>query len=628
MDAPLNKLEQQDLKSILVSYLRTQSDFTDFDYEGSNLSILLDVLAFNTKITNYNINLVANELALETSTFRDNVVAAAKRLGYNPKSYTASKVNVTIDINLENDYETVEISKGAVLSAKNNNTVYLFNTDKLIETPINSAVSFTFDALEGRYLRNRFIVEEFSRFIIPNNFVDTDTISVSVVEDGSLIKYAKRTTIDNLTSNDRVYFVEEIQDQKYEVIFGDGVLGRKLQNGETVIIDYLVTSGQDANNIKSFSSVVSIVGTYPNGLRETITTGIAVTINSPQSFNGSNFETINSIKFNAPRFYSAQDRAVTLGDYESIIKRNFPNIRNIKVVSGDELSEPKFGKIFIYTSLENSNLDNFTKERIRKLLDDYRIPGFKLEFLDPEFTEVLLYTKILYDPTKTNKTVQELRDIVNNTIKSYKNLETVKSFGGRFINSQLSTLITNADSSFSSVQTEPVMKKNICFNVNVNGYTIDFKNAIGTCLNRGLVYSDQGIFVKGYANKVFLSDDGKGNMIISGYRNNVLKQLAIVGTIDYSRGIINISLEPTENICIDLYVLPNNENISAVEESVLTINPGTIDIVDINDPNNSSDPTINLPEIESPVTANQDLDETNLTLDDFSPIPSSPDRCF
>lgn len=628
MDAPLNKLEQQDLKSILVSYLRTQSDFTDFDYEGSNLSILLDVLAFNTKITNYNINLVANELALETSTFRDNVVAAAKRLGYNPKSYTASKVNVTIDINLENDYETVEISKGAVLSAKNNNTVYLFNTDKLIETPINSAVSFTFDALEGRYLRNRFIVEEFSRFIIPNNFVDTDTISVSVVEDGNLIKYAKRTTIDNLTSNDRVYFVEEIQDQKYEVIFGDGVLGRKLQNGETVIIDYLVTSGQDANNIKSFSSVVSIVGTYPNGLRETITTGIAVTINSPQSFNGSNFETINSIKFNAPRFYSAQDRAVTLGDYESIIKRNFPNIRNIKVVSGDELSEPKFGKIFIYTSLENSNLDNFTKERIRKLLDDYRIPGFKLEFLDPEFTEVLLYTKILYDPTKTNKTVQELRDIVNNTIKSYKNLETVKSFGGRFINSQLSTLITNADSSFSSVQTEPVMKKNICFNVNVNGYTIDFKNAIGTCLNRGLVYSDQGIFVKGYANKVFLSDDGKGNMIISGYRNNVLKQLAIVGTIDYSRGIINISLEPTENICIDLYVLPNNENISAVEESVLTINPGTIDIVDINDPNNSSDPTINLPEIESPVTANQDLDETNLTLDDFSPIPSSPDRCF
>lgn len=628
MEAPLNKLEQRDLKSILISYLRSQSDFTDFDYEGSNLSILLDLLAFNTKITNYNINLVANELALETSTFRDNVVSAAKRLGYNPKSYTSAKVNVTYDITLANDYETVEIVKGAVLSATNNNKVYLFNTDKLVETPLNQSVSFTFDALEGRFLRNRFTVGDFSRYIIPNNFVDTDTISVSVLEDGNIVKYGRRNTIDNLTSNDRVYFVEEVQDQKYEIVFGDGVLGRKLENGETVIVDYIVTSGQDANNIKTFSSVASIVGVYPNGVRETITSGINVTINSPQSFNGSNFETINSIKFNAPRFYSAQDRAVTLGDYESIIKRNFPNIKNIKVVSGDELQDAKFGKIFIYTSLENSNLDNFTKDRIRKLLDNYRVPGFRLEFLDPSFTEVLLYTKILYDPSKTNKSIQELRDIVNNTIQTYKNLETVKSFGGRFINSQLSTLLTNAEDSFVSVQTEPVLKKTICLEEGTNTYTVDFKNPIGTCLNRGLVYSDRGFYANGYPNKVFISDDGRGNIIISTYRNNILKEVEIIGTIDYDTGIINLTLNPDADQCIDLYVLPNNDNISAVEENVLTINPSDIDIADINDPNSNSDPSVILPEIESPVTANQELDESDLTLDDFSQIPSSPDRCF
>lgn len=625
MDAPLSKLNQEDIKSILINYLRTQSDFTDFDYEGSNLSILLDLLAYNSKITTYNINLVANESVLETATFRDNVVTAAKRLGYNPKSYSASKVNLTINVSTATEYDKIEIVKGAVLSASNNNKTYLFNSYKLTETLRNGSVNFTLDALEGSFLRNRYTVTNTSRFIIPNNFVDIDTLSVSVIEDGITQKYIKTNSIDGLTGNDRVFFVEEIQDQKYEVIFGDGVLGRKLQNSETVIIEYLVTSGQEANSIKSFTFVGTVVGIYPNGVRENITSGITVTINSPQSFNGSNFESIPSIKFNAPRFYAAQNRAVTASDYESIIKRNFPTVKNVKAVCGCSIDKPKYGKVFIYLSLENSILDDFTKNRIREFLESYRVNGFKIELLNPEFIEVVLFIKTLFDPTKNRLSIEELKNLINSRVTEYKNNDSVKSFGGQYVNSRLITSIVTANDGITSVDIEPVLKKTVCFTLNQSSYTIDFKNPLGNCSNSNIIYVANGLYIKNYDSKVFISDDGKGKLIISAYRNNILSPIGIVGTVNYDTGVLDLVLEPDEEICIDFYAFPLNKNINALEENVLTLNTRTVSVQPIN---NFTDLEIQLPELEGPETTNQITDETNLNLDEFSPVPTPPDRCF
>jgi len=625
MDAPLTRLEQKDIKAVLKEYLRVQSDFTDFDYEGSNLNILLDLLAYNSKITSYNINLVANEGALETATFRDNVVKRAKALGYNPKSYTSSKVNLKVTVNTETNYEKIEIAKGSVLSAINNNNVYLFNTEKKLKGLFNGTVVFYIEAAEGKYLKNSFTVSDFTRFIIPNNFVDIGTVKVSVYEEGEEVRYSRIASIDNITSNDRIFFIEEIDDQKYEIIFGDGVIGRRLQNNELVVIEYLVTSGKSANNIKNFSFTGTVTGIYADGSRENISDGVTVEILSTQSTGGSDFETINSIKFNAPRFYASQNRAVTANDYESIIKKNFPSIENIKVVSGDELNPPKYGKVYIYLSLENRALDDFTKEEIRRLLKDLSLSGFKIEFLDPDFTTILLFTKVLYDRRLNNKTEEELRVIVSDVISAYKDLITVKSFGGRYVNSQLISSITRSDESLVSVDIEPVMLKTVCFEVGKASYNIDFKNPIGGCLISNLIYVDRGLYIKNYQNKVFLGDDGAGRITISAYKNKVLTVIGYVGTIDYSSGTINLNIEPEEDICLDIYALPEDKNINALGDTVLVVKDGDIDVEPSDNP---TDLVIDLPEVEPPSTENGDLDETDLTLDDFGPEPKVADRCF
>lgn len=625
MDAPLSNLSQNEIKSILINYLRNQTDFTDFDYEGSNISMLLDVLAYNSQITSYNINLVANESALETSTFRDNVVAASKRLGYSPKSYTSSKINLTVNINLSKNYERVEIKRGSVLAASLNTKNYIYSTEKLAETPFNNSVSFNFEAMEGSFLRNRFVVDEFSRYILPNNFVDTETIEVSVIEDGVSKKYTKRNDIEGITSEDRIYYIEEIQDQKYEIIFGDGVFGRKLQNAETVVVDYLVTSGQEANGIKSFNFVGTVEGVLEDNTRERIVTGIEFVLNSPQSYGGSNFESINSIKYNSPRYFSAQNRAITASDYESIIKRNFPNIQNIKAISGEDLLEPKYGKIFIYLSLENNVLDNFTKQKIRSLLDSYKTSGLKIEFLDPSFTEILLFIKVLYDPKLNTRTNEEIKRLIREGISEYKNSNSFKSFGGKYLNSQLVSLLSGKDPALSSIEIEPVMRKDLCLAKNKNSYTVDFKNKIGACISNNLIYVNRGFYIKNYPSKVFISDDGSGKLILSAYRNNILTPIGTAGTIDYLSGVLNINVDPDEDVCLDVYAFPEEKNINAIEENILTLRSDVIDIESINNP---TPIIIRLPDIDAPAVSDQSRDVTEFTIDDFSPLPTPPDRCF
>lgn len=343
---PVTALDFTNLKLAIKEYIKNQTDFNSYDFEGSNLSMLVDILAYNSQFTSYNINMVANELALETSTFRDNVVSLAKRLGYQPKTYTSSKVGVTISSDSVAGYDYLKIYPGTVLAATNETKAYSFLTDKtLTTTVVNGSASFSGITLsEGHFLNISYVVDysdENQRFIVPNAYVDADSIVVTVQGQ----TYTRKKDILNINPDSTIFFVDQIQDQKLEIIFGDNVVGRKLENGEVVNIQYISNSGSLANGIKSFLLNCNIYG-VTNGTEKALSLNLfTLDVDSVNSYGGSEFESIRSIKYNAPRYYSSQKRAVTLDDYEVITRTIYPNIDLLRVVGGETLDPPEYGKV-------------------------------------------------------------------------------------------------------------------------------------------------------------------------------------------------------------------------------------------------------------------------------------------
>ena len=384
-------LDFDQIKTSIKDYLRANSDFTDFDFEGSNFSVLIDTLAYNTYITAFNSNMVVNESFLDSATLRENVVSLARNIGYTPRSRTAARAHITISVPTSAASPTLTLQAGLVCVGTANESTYTFSIPENVSTTINGGVA-TFgttaspiEIYQGTFLTKQFVVDGSldQRFILDNSFIDTSSIVVYVKgpsDTGLGREYQKVDNIIRVERTSEIYLLQEVQDEKYELLFGDGIFGKKLENSSVITVTYIVTDGKDGNGPSEFS----FSGTFRDASNNPVIPSGSVTLTTVQSaMNGGEIEPVSSIKYFAPRLYSAQYRAVTSRDYEAIIQQIYPNTESVSVVGGEELSPPQFGKVLISIKPKNGDfISDFDKETILSKLKQYSLTGINQEIID------------------------------------------------------------------------------------------------------------------------------------------------------------------------------------------------------------------------------------------------------
>jgi hypothetical protein len=609
MELPtISALEFSQIRESIKNYIKTKTDFKDYDFEGSNLSMLVDILAYNSMYSSYNINMAANELNLDTAVLRDNVVSHAKRLGYTPNSYTSARAEFNITVNNVSDYQSVYISPGPLFSVSQNNKTYTFIcTNKLIvNTQGNSSVTFSnVEVKEGREFSIRYTVDdsnENQRFFIPNNFIDVDSIKVSVVSDPSTnleVEYQKKTSIVGVSASDNIFFVEEVQDQKYEIIFGDDVIGRKLQNGEEVIIRYVITNGSAANNIITselkYSGTIKAVNT--SGETIVLASNILATPTTPKTDGGSEFEPIKSIKYRAPRYYAAQQRAVVSTDYESILQNIYSNADLVRVVGGETKSPPEYGKVFISIKPKvGTKISAVEKRRISDQIKTYTVGSITPVIEDAIPFYIILSVNIIYDKNRTKNDAATLMTLVNEQISNYNLDDEFKTFNGVFSSSKLICLIRDIDSSIKFVVIKPFFKRIVeLYNNLLYNYKLQFYSKIKNNIEKKYTVISDPFCVKGYNEPVFLAAFGDKfasyNINECAIRENSdiyllnLKErvIAKVGKINYETGEMNFTIVSCQDTPINIYAVPESPDITTGPDTYPNIEITDVNSLDVGD---------------------------------------------
>ena len=561
-------LDFDQIKASIKDYLRANSNFTDFDFEGSNFSVLIDTLAYNTYITAFNTNMIANEAFLDSATIRENVVSLARNIGYVPRSRTAARAQVYFSVPTSSTSSTLTLQAGLVCVGNTNDSSYIFSIPEPITTTIVNGVanfgtaSEPISAYQGTFLKKEFVVNGSldQRFILDNSFIDTSTILVKVrgLSDGGEGKeYQQIDNILNVKSLSETYLIQEIKDEKYELLFGDGIFGKKLENGSIITATYIVTDGSDGNG----PSLFDYSGTLRGAVGELVipTGNISVsTVRNAQG--GGEIESIDSVKYFAPRLYSSQYRAVTSRDYESVIQTIYPNTESVSVVGGDELSPPQYGKVLISIKPKNGDfISDFDKQFILSKLSGYSLVGIKQEIIDLKVLYVELDSYVYYNSSQVTN-IENLKSTVFNVIDAYSKSVDVNKFGGRFKYSKVLQLIDNSDVAITSNITKVIMRRNLNAQINrFAQYELCFGNQFHINPN-GFNIKSTGFSIFGENNTCFLTDtpNGNGSGIISivtldegSTRYRVVNNK--VGTVDYDKG--EIFLGPVQ---ITSTILPNN----------------------------------------------------------------------
>ena len=435
----LNNLDFNNIKNALKDYMRAQSDFTDYDFEGSALSQLIDVLAYNTYYTAFNTNMVVNELFLDSATLRDNVVALAKQLGYSPKSVTSPTAKLDFDITFTGGSipASVIFKAGTGFVTNYDNTLYRYVLKEDAKAEVaNGVASFSEEFFEGSLVTTRTEVNSVlksQRFKIQNPAADLSTLVIKVYQSptsSAFQEYKRADSILDIGSDDEVYFISEIEDEQYEIFFGDGVLGKKLADGETIEMSYVVTSGPSSNGAKSFT----FNGRIQDENLVPITVPFTVSIGSVvKSSGGADIESIDKIKYNAPKFYASQNRAVTVNDFKAIVRLIYPSISDIIVFGGEDQVPPAYGKVFIAIKPTEANtLSSFTKNSLTEELKKYTVASIRPEFVDPSILYVEMTSKIYFDGTKTNLLPTQVAAEVSTAIQEYLKTSQTEKFNGKF----------------------------------------------------------------------------------------------------------------------------------------------------------------------------------------------------
>ena len=537
-------LDFEDIKAALKDYLRANSDFTDYDFEGSALSTLIDTLAYNTYYTAFNTNMVVNELFIDSATLRDNVVAIAKQLGYRPKSITSPTASISFTATYANPTTDTELilKRGTGFIANYDNTIYQYVTieDTKAQIANDRAVFTDVEIREGTVVVNNFTIDtslSSQRFILDNQSIDANTIRVKVYPTGGTFNepYLLAENILGIDGNSKIFFLEETEDDRYEMIFGDGVLGKALENGARVEVSYLTTSGPDSNGVKSF--VFS--GVLENTTGFTPVTN--VTIDSSVASSGGELpESVKSIKFNAPKTYGTQDRAVTSDDYAAIVRKIYPSVSDIITFGGEDQDPPEYGKVFIVLKpVDASYLTSLTKKQITDELKKYVVASVEPVIVDPSILYVELSSKIYYNGNVTDQTPSQIRDKVIGSVQTYTTNSDTEKFNGKFRYSKFVGVIDDADRTINSNLTEVTMRKDFYPQLNSTFYyEICFQNAFDEECD-GPTLSSTGFRVTEYPTFDVYVEDRDGKIVL--YRLDTVtgEKVALnkdVGEIDYVRG--------------------------------------------------------------------------------------------
>lgn len=576
-------LDFSDLRSQIKDYLRANSDFTDFDFEGSNFSILIDILAYNSYITAYNTNMQVNESFIDSATLRENVVSLARNIGYVPRSKKSSISKISFTVNTASlNSKTVTIKAGIVALGAVQSGNYIFSIPSNVTTTVDNFGIAYFNDLpiyEGTYLTKSFTVNNNQpnlRYILDNSNIDTDTINVNVTST-STEKYELYNNIFNVNKNSKIFLIQEISDEKYQILFGDDLLGKKPADGSTISVSYIVTNGKSANGASNFTFSGSIIDNNQNN----ITSGISLLTTTTSSQNGDDIESIDSIKYLAPRIYASQYRAVTANDYKAIIPYLYGNVDSVSAYGGDELTPPEYGKVFISIKPKNGNfLSQITKNEIKKKLKQYSIAGIKPEIVDLKYLYVELDTTIYYNTSFTSDPTL-LRNQIINTLNVYSKSTDVNSFGGRFKYSKVNTLIDNTSKSITSNITKVKMRRDLqpVFDTFAS-YELCFGNKFHQKTNDFSIKSS-GFKIRENSETLYLTDfptsKSSGNIVFFKLENNIpiiVKNDA--GKVDYINGeiildVINIVSTSLKSGIIQIEAVPESNDIIALKDIYLQI---------------------------------------------------------
>ena len=538
-------LDFEDIKVALKEYLRAQSDFTDYDFDGSALSTIIDTLAYNTYYTAFNTNMVVNELFIDSATLRDNVVALAKQLGYRPKSITSPTAYVTFTVSYTNSTTDTELilRKGTGFIASFDNNIYQYVVlDDVKAQVINDQAVFTNVLVrEGTQITNTFVINtalKSQRFVLDNPDIDTNTIKVNVFPTGSTTSrpYLVSDNIIGVDSTSEIFFLDEIEDGRYEILFGDGVIGKKLDNNSRVEVSYLTTSGPESNGVKTFvfSGVIeNINGVSPSSFDVAINSSIA-------SSGGENKETVDRIKYNAPKAYGTQNRAVTSQDYDAIVRKVYPAVSDIIIFGGEEQVPPEYGKVFIVLKpTDAAFVTSITKNSIIEELKKYVVASIQPVIIDPSILYVELTSKIYYNSNITNQTESQIRDKVIGAVQEYLLNSNIEKFNGKFRYSKAVATIDNADTSINSNLTSVKLRKDFYPQLNSTSYyELCFQNEFDPECDESIL-SSTAFRVTEYPNDDVYLEDNQGKIVL--YRLDSLTGEKIIvdpeiGEIDYVHG--------------------------------------------------------------------------------------------
>ena len=582
----VSELDFDNIKTNLKSFMQGQSEFQDYDFEGSGFAVLLDVLAYNTHYLGFNANMLANEMYLDSADIRKNIVSLAKMIGYTPTSCRASNAELTVKVNnVPNTTTSLTMDKGTVFTTSVDGQSYQFVTNQSYTVQPNSGV-YQFAGVkvyEGTLVTFKYTKDSSDpdqKFIIPSPNADTITLKVTIQNsssDSTQNVYTLATGFTNLTDASKVYFLQENEEGKFEVYFGDGILGKSLSDGNIVILEYIVTNKTEANGASSFALSGDIDG-FSN-------VTIATTSNAA---NGSEAQTKESIRYNAPLQYTAQDRAVTSKDYETIVKSVYPNAQSVSAWGGEDDETPQYGVVKIAIKpISGSVLTTSTKETIKLQLRKYNVVSVRPEIVDPETTSILLTSNVKYNEQTTAKTSDTLKANIISTLSNY-NTNTLNQFDGVFRYSKIIGLIDNTDTSIVSNITTLKIRKEFTPTIGVSTrYDVYYRNSLynphsGHNANAGGILTSTGFKIDGDTSTIFfLDDDGQGNVrrySLSGstrvYANSTQ------GTINYATGQVTINslnVSVVENIrgaassVIELTVTPSSNDVVPVRDQILNI---------------------------------------------------------
>ena len=595
------------IKVSIIDYLRSNSNFTDYDFEGSNLSTIIDTLAYNTYITSYNANMATNEVFIDSATLRENVVSLARNIGYVPRSRKSAKASITFTVDA-NDTSAVSLTLRSGIVAVSSQTfgkeTFSFSIPNDITVPVRSdgtAIFDNIDIYEGSYIKQAFTVTSrnpYQRFILPNTGIDTSLINVVVKNNAfsSVTRQFKQfDSFVGIDKTSRIYFVQETDNERYELLFGDGVFGEKLQDAQVIEVDYIVSKGSDGNNVNKFI----FAGRLQSNNGTSVTSGISLLTTEQYSYGGKEIETVESVKRYAPRIYASQNRAVTTADYEALIPTIYPESESVSAYGGEQLTPPSFGRVFISIKPHNGvYISDAVKNNIKNELRKYSVAGINPEIVDLKY--LYLEPKITtYYNTNLAPNSDFVKTIVTDNVIKYSDSSELNKFGARFKYSKFLKIIDESNSSITSNITFINMRRDLRVELNkFADYELCYGNRFYVGSEDGYNIKSSGFKVSGISDTVYMADLPDSTLlkgVIFLFKLNSPTEPVVIkssiGTIDYVKGeiklnpinIISTNVTSGDSSLIEVSMAPYSNDVIGLQDLYLQLDSNNTSITMVPD---------------------------------------------